>query len=73
MRNEKAKIIIAIIISGLIGYGIGVSMGYGQALDFCVDVGFRLLENNGIDIGLDKVEIYKAVARYKIAIGSFIK
>jgi hypothetical protein len=60
----KIKIGLAIAAGVLIGYIIGMSVATYQALNWCANMGFKLLELNNIQINIDKGLLVEGLTRY---------
>jgi len=66
IRIRDAVIICTII---LIAFVAGTTYGSTNSLNWCVKTGINFIEAKGVNISIDKEEIYQLIGRYKTAIG----
>jgi hypothetical protein len=65
----KRDVVIIAILMFLLGFAVGFFEGIQTALNFCIDLGFKILEKKNISIELDKELIKNEIWRYKNNLG----
>lgn len=68
-RYTRKVIITTSLLFLVLGLLVGYIFGYSNALNFCVDKAFYLLEKNGYDLQITIKQMAEGVARY----ASYIK
>jgi len=68
-RLKSREWVLLIVIMGLVGFGMGYSIGYMSALNWSVDKAIWLLEIKGIEVDINAGLIAEGLWRYKDRIG----
>lgn len=64
MKN-KTRIILAIILGILIGSMASYGYGFAKGIQFSVGVGYKVLEESGVDFSLEAQQIADLIETYK--------
>ena len=71
MKN-KIILIISVLVAFLIGGIVGYNVGASQGINWCVDVGYNLLQIKGVDIGIDETFAKYVVGVYNNEVRAFL-
>jgi hypothetical protein len=66
----RARDVVIAICAVALGFALGYAIAYMQGFGACVDLGFKFLHQQGINISLDEGMVKTAIYQYQNRIGT---
>lgn len=69
---NKKHFIAGVIAGGFVGWTLGIIQGYTSGLDWCVEIGLKVLDLNNIDLGIKEDLLKQGVQMFKQQISNWL-